>query len=215
VETKSQVRIRILLVHGRVLFRESLARLLAAEHDFRVVTECSDVDDAIRAAGELNPDVVLLDFAKWQSFFDAARKGGYQGSILALAEGIEPSSCSLALSRGVSGVFLSSDPPTRLVRAIRLVADGGVWVPRSVIQQLAARYPHYEEESLNGLTARERAVLSGILGGLTNREIADQLGASESGIKSTLQGLFFKTGVRTRSQLVRIMLASSSSGMNN
>ena len=58
-----------------------------------------------------------------------------------------------------------------------------------------------------GWRSANRRCSRGILAGLTNRQIADQIGASEATVKATLQHLFDKTGVRTRSQLVRIMLA--------
>jgi two-component system, NarL family, nitrate/nitrite response regulator NarL len=87
-----------------------------------------------------------------------------------------------------------------------MVANGESWVDRKVIQLLADRYPQHEELHLDGLAEREQAVLRGILSGLTNRKIADQIGLSEATVKATLQNLFHKTGVRTRSQLVRIML---------
>jgi DNA-binding NarL/FixJ family response regulator len=75
-----------------------------------------------------------------------------------------------------------------------------------LIQLLADRYPHHEDVRLDALAQREQAVLKGILGGLSNRKIAEQIGVSESTVKATLQQLFGKSGVRTRSQLVRMML---------
>ncbi len=85
---------------------------------------------------------------------------------------------------------------------------------QDVIQFLADRYPHHEDLRLDTLAEREQAVLRGILSGLTNRKIADQIGASESTVKATLQQLFDKTGVRTRSQLVRFMLAEETAHSN-
>jgi DNA-binding NarL/FixJ family response regulator len=93
------------------------------------------------------------------------------------------------------------------MQAIRLVATGEIWLDRKVVQLLADRYPHHEDLRFDSLADRERSVLRGILDGLTNRKIAEQLGLSEATIKATLQQLFDKTGVRTRSQLVKIMLA--------
>jgi DNA-binding NarL/FixJ family response regulator len=78
---------------------------------------------------------------------------------------------------GASGIFLKSEPPDRLVQAIRLVRDGGIWV-----------------------------VLMGIVGGLSNRKIGENMGLLESSVKNFVQHLFSKAGVRTRSQLVRAAL---------
>ena len=207
-------RIRLMLLHARVLFRTSLARLLATERGFELVAECANAAEALESLrdvkpGMRGPDVVLLDFAIWQDFIDEAREAGYQGKFLAIAEEIDAGPCARALSHGVSGVFLGSDSPARLVQAIRLVASGDAWLDRRVIQLLADRYPQHEDLCLDRLDERERAVVRGVLGGSTNRQIAGQIGASEATVKATLQHLFDKTGVRTRSQLVRIMLDGS------
>jgi DNA-binding NarL/FixJ family response regulator len=113
------------------------------------------------------------------------------------------------LRYGASGIFLESDSSSRLVQAIRLVANGEAWVDQKVIQLLADRYPQHEGRLLGALTDREQAVLDRVVDGLSNRKIGDQMGVSESSIKATLQQLFTKAGVRTRSQLVRIALESS------
>jgi DNA-binding NarL/FixJ family response regulator len=195
------------MLHPRALFRTSLARLLETERDFELVAECAGAVEALESIANTTPDVILFDFGMWQDFVPTARDAGYQGKFLAIAEEIDPAHCVRALSCGVSGVVLGGDSPNRLIQAIHVVASGVAWVDQSVIQLLADRYPHHEDVRLDALPEREQAVLKGILGGLTNRKIADQIGTSESTVKATLQHLFHKTGVRTRSQLVRIMLA--------
>ena len=80
---------------------------------------------------------------------------------------------------------------------------------QKVIQLIADRYPQREDQCLGSLTKREQTVLRGLLDGLTNKKIGRQIGVSESAIKATLQQLFDKAGVRTRSQLVRAALNGS------
>jgi DNA-binding NarL/FixJ family response regulator len=201
-------RIRIMLIHPRVLFRTSLARLLETERDFELVAEGTNAAEALESMAVARPEVILFDFGLWQDFVPMAREAGYQGRFLAIAEDIDPAYCVRALSCGVSGVVLGGDSPNRLIQAIHVVVSGVAWVDQSVIQLLADRYPYHEDLRLDALPEREQAVLKGILGGLTNRKIADQIGTSESTVKATLQQLFDKTGVRTRSQVVRIMLAA-------
>jgi DNA-binding NarL/FixJ family response regulator len=92
------------------------------------------------------------------------------------------------------------------MQAIRLIAIGETSVDRRVIQLIADRYPEPDNRcpgSLTWLTEREQTVLKFVADGLTNKNIGRQIGVSESAIKATLQQLFDKTGVRTRSQLVR------------
>jgi DNA-binding NarL/FixJ family response regulator len=87
---------------------------------------------------------------------------------------------------------------------------GEIWVDPKVIQLMADRVDQQEEERVSPLlTEREQQVLRGIFEGLTNKEIGAQLGVSDGAVKATLQQLFQKTGVRTRSQLVRIALEGS------
>src|SRR5580700_11325526 len=83
-------RIRILLLHTRVLFRTSLARLLATERDFELVAECGNAADVLESLADARPDVVLFDFSVWSEFVSMARDAGYQGKLLAIAEEIDP-----------------------------------------------------------------------------------------------------------------------------
>jgi two-component system, NarL family, nitrate/nitrite response regulator NarL len=207
---RASEQVRLMLLHPQMLFRTSLARLLSIERGFELVAECANVAEALESLTEARPDVILFDFNIWADLIAKAREAGYPGRFLAIAEEVDAAPCVRALSRGISGVVLGCDSPTRLVQAIRVVASGAAWVDQDVIQFLADRYPHHEDVRLDTLAEREQAVLRGILSGLTNRKIADQIGASESTVKATLQQLFDKTGVRTRSQLVRIVLADES-----
>ena len=198
-----------MLVHPLLLLRTSLARLLASESDFELAAECANPEEAMDKLRQGAPDVVLFDAAIRRDFIVTALEAGYCGKFLMIAEAIDAADCARLLRHGVSGVFLGKDSPNSLVQAIRVVMSGAVWVDQSVIQLLAERYPFHEDVRLDALAQRERAVLEGILGGLTNRKIGDRIGASESTVKAILQHLFNRTGVRTRSQLVRILLADA------
>jgi two-component system nitrate/nitrite response regulator NarL len=199
-------RIRLALLDDNVLFRESLARLLAAELDLELVAQCTLPADALNLAVEFGADVLLVRFAVAKEFISSARTRGYAGKFLVIASNLDVRETAAVLSRGASGIFLESDCPSRLIQAIRLIADGEVWVGQKVVELLAARYPDYEDHDWGPLTGREQAVLDGVVEGLSNRRIGVQLGVSESTVKTTLQKLFGKAGVRSRSQLVRIAL---------
>jgi DNA-binding NarL/FixJ family response regulator len=206
--------IRLLLLDDHVLFRESLARLLASEPDFVVAAHCAAAAEAL-AILEVTPvDVILLDYDlgadHGAQFLASAVRAGYRGKTLMVTAGMNAAESSLALKLGASGVFLKHDSPRNLAQAIRQVAAGAMWVDAKVIQSLADNVSVREEQNLRKLlTGREQEVLQGLFEGLTNKEIAAQLGVSESAVKATLQQLFQKTHVRTRSQLVRIALESS------
>jgi len=91
-----------------------------------------------------------------------------------------------------------------------MVIGGEAWVDQKVMRLLAAAVNESNDQSsARVLTTREQEVLQGVFEGLANKEIATQLSVTESAVKATLQQLFQKTGVRTRSQLVRIALERS------
>lgn len=198
-------RIRLVLLDDHLLVRESLAMRLASEADFELVAECTTSHEALKSIKESEVDVILLDIGLAKEFIPAARKARYSGKALVIAGEVDVTDSAIVLKSGASGIFLQS-ASARLVQAIRMVANGKAWVDQKVIRLFADRYPRYGGRWWGNLTEREQAVLSGIVDGMSNRTIGDNLGVSESTIKATLQHLFTKSGVRTRSQLVRIAL---------
>lgn len=206
-------RIRLLLVDDHPLFREGLARLLASDPDFEIVDQCSTSTEALRLLSRSDVDVVLLDFdlgnEQGNQFVSLAHQSGYKGKILMVTAGMTAAESSAALKLGVSGIVLKHSRPGALTNAIRLVAKGETWVDNKVILQMAEPSPEGPQNFPRTLTEREDQVLRGVFEGLANKEIAVKIGVSEASVKATLQQLFDKTGVRTRSQLVRIALERS------
>ena len=207
-------RIRLLLIDDHILFRDGLSRLLALEPDLEVVACCGTIAEALEAVGSKPVDIVLLDYDLGDDhgshFISSARHAGYQGKVLMVTAGMSAKESSTALHLGASGIFLKHNSPGTLAKAVRLIMSGEIWVDPKVIQLMADRVDQRDEERINPLlTEREQQVLRGIFEGLTNKEIGAQLGVTDGAIKATLQQLFQKTGVRTRSQLVRIALEGS------
>ena len=207
-------RIRLLVLDDHILFREGLGRLLASEPDFEMAGNCGTRPEALDVLAHSDVDVVLLDYDLGEEhggqFISAARQAGYTGRFLMLTAGMTATESSIALQLGASGVFLKHNSPGALAKAIRMVAAGEMWLDQKVIQSMADGVHQREDLNLRALlTEREQRVLRGIFEGLTNKEIAGQLGVSEGAVKATLQQLFQKTHVRTRSQLVRIALEGS------
>jgi DNA-binding NarL/FixJ family response regulator len=130
---------------------------------------------------------------------------GYTGRVLMVTAGLDQARTAALVRRGISGVVRKHDPPSALVDAIREVLAGRVWLDQHSLKSMVEQ-PQEETVTARKLTDRERQVLAGVFEGLANKQIADQLQVSESSVKATLQQLFHKTGVRTRSQLVRIAL---------
>lgn len=205
----NQQRIRLVLLDDHVLFRESLAKLLASEPGFELVAECTTPAEALKSLRGSGVDVILVEIGIAKDFIPYARKARYTGAFLAIAREADATGSALVLRCGASGVFRDSDSSAWLIQAIKLVANGEVWVDHKVIRLLAERYPQYEDRWFGTLSEREQSVLQGVIDGLSNRNIGVRIGVSESRIKATLQRLFKKASVRTRTQLVRIALEST------
>jgi len=211
--------IKLLLIDDHSLFRESLVRLLRTEPDFHVAGDYGSASESLAALDRIAADVILLDhdlghdttrgFAEQNglSLLDAIRRSRFTGRILFVTAGMSDDETRAAFERGASGIFLKHSSPADLLTAIRRVAAGERWLDPRAVQSLAsAPAPARATHETPAFTAREQSVLDEIFSGLTNKEIAVKLNISEGYVKAVLQQLFAKTGVRTRSQLVRIAL---------
>jgi DNA-binding NarL/FixJ family response regulator len=203
--------IRLLLLDDHTLFRESLSRLLDAEPDFEMVANCSSVEQAVDILQSHPVDLVLLDYdlgrQRAPDFLERARGVGLTPRVLMVTAGITPAESVQILNEGASGLFLKHSSPALLAEAIRKVYGGETWVDQRCLRDIVqvASQPESRPPSKD-FTERERSVLRGVFEGLSNKEIGARLEISESSVKAALQQLFHKTGVRTRSQLVRIAL---------
>lgn len=209
--------IRLLLVDDHSLFRESLSRLLDSEPDFKVVAQCASTSEALEALATNQIDLLLLDYDLGHDngldFIHKVRAAGYTGRIFIITAGMTDAESVRALSLGVCGIFLKHSSPALLCEAIHKVMAGESWIDQRCIQSLvrAVSSTAVEQPQRKNFTERESAVLKGVFEGLSNKEIAASLEISEASVKSALQQLFVKTGVRTRSQLVRVALEEHAS----
>ncbi len=204
-------RSRILLVDDHTLFREALSRMLEGEPDLEMTANCASVGEAIDILRTKPIDLVLLDHdlgrERGFDFIPRARQNGFDGRILMVTAGMTDAESMQILGLGVSGIFHKHNSPALLVEAIRKVMTGDIYLDqRSIHTLVEASRPSEKLSNRKAFTERESQVLRGVFEGLSNKEIGARLDVSESSVKASLQQLFQKTGVRTRSQLVRIAL---------
>lgn len=208
-ETRGRT-IRIVLLDDHALFRESVGRLLGADPEFEIVANCGSMNEALAALSKEAIDIVLLDFDLGQrdgaQFLRSARELGYTGKVLVVTAGVDKDEAALLIRSGVAGIFTKHNSAALLAEGIRDVMAGKVWFDQELLQEaITSSGPQAANEG-GRFTERERLVLSFVFEGLANKEIAERIKVSESAVKATLQQLFAKTGVRTRSQLVRVAL---------
>lgn len=203
----------LLLLDDHTLFRVMLSRLLDTDPAFHVVAHCSSIPEALRALVHHHIDLALIDYDLGNretgfQFIRQARETGYSGRIILVTAGMADADYVRALGLSVSGIFLKHSSPELLSEAIHKVMSGEAWIDQHCVQALvqAVETDPGASARRNELTDREREVLKGVFGGLSNKEIGARLNISEASVKSALQQLFMKTGVRTRSQLVRVAL---------
>lgn len=212
---KPDTRIRILIVDDHTLFRESLTRLLESDTDFKVAGACASVREALLAIQQTPIDIVLLDFDLNEEigvrFLSESKKRNFTGRILMVTSGMSDKIALRAIEDGAAGVFLKNSPLTELIQAISRIIRGETWIDPGIVKSLLATAQQPAETSTkDDLSQRERDVLLGVFEGLSNKEIGTRLAVSESSVKAALQQLFARTGVRTRSQLVRIAVEKHS-----
>jgi two-component system, NarL family, nitrate/nitrite response regulator NarL len=208
-------RVRILLIDDHTLFRESLARLLEMEPEFEVVGHCASVAEGHQALAATAVDVVLLDYDLGNEVGTdllARLEGGRSDvRVMLVTAGMRATSTLQAVDAGVAGIVLKHSDPRHLIEAIRRVAAGETWWDTGILRTAIAS-ANNPPPSVRSLTDRQRQVLRSILDGLSNKEIAARMQASETAIKATIQELFSKAGVRTRGQLVRVAIERYSLG---
>lgn len=202
--------IRILVADDHAIFRDGLRRLLEAEPGFAIVGEAADGYEAVRLAREASPDVLLLDLAMpRRSGLDALHDistAQLPVRTLLLTASIEEPQIAAALRLGARGVVMKESATQVLIDSIRAVMRGEFWVGREVVTgRVAARAaqaiaPERKTRPF-GLTNREVEIVTTIVDGCTNREIAQRFKLSEDTVKHHLTSIFNKLGVANRLEL--------------
>jgi len=203
---QEQRLVRALLIDDHALFRESVCRVLSDTEDLEI-EHCGSIREALPLLAHKRFDLVLLDHdlgnERASQFLPAARQIGFEGRVLVVTAWVSENEARRLMRQGVAGIFLKEGPIEQLSESIRTVLAGGTWLDRS-FSRMEEKGDVAAPSSPPVFTERQRRVLRFVLEGLSNKQIAFQLHISESYVKAILQGLFQKTGVRTRGQLVRV-----------
>jgi two-component system, NarL family, nitrate/nitrite response regulator NarL len=208
--TDSSQKCRLLLIDDHSLFREGMARLLAGEPDFELVAHCATGDEGLAVLRQHPVDLVLLDYdlgvTRGSEVLTQIRTLTPETKVLMLTAGISEAVAKQVIALGAAGIFLKHHSPTELSKCIRQIMEGWSWLDHQHLRAIFSDPSQNSSADKPSFTQREREVLRAVFEGLSNKEIGARLSTSEAAVKSVLQQLFDKTGVRTRSQLVRLAI---------
>ena len=197
-------KIRVLIADDHTIVRMGLTALLETETDIQVVGQAKNGIEALTEARRLNPDIVIMDLMM-------PKKDGVEATVelkeqmpavkvIILTTFGTSDGIAHTIDCGAAGAVLKSAEDTELVAAIRKVAAGGSYLSPEIKRQLAKDPPVPE------LTPRQMQVLQSMTRGLTNRDIAKQLGIRQDGVNLHVNAILQKIGAANRTEAVAIAL---------
>lgn len=195
--------IRLLVVDDHPLFRQGVVASLSAEPDLTVVGEAGSGEEAQKLAGDLLPDVLLMDITMpGAGGIAAARQINASWPvvrIIMLTVSEDQDNLMAALKAGARGYVLKGVSARELANAVRTVAGGDVYISPSLAGGILFEMTQSQPNDLIGsLTEREKEILTLVAEGLTNREIGEKLHLAEKTIKHYMTNVLQKLQVRSR-----------------
>jgi DNA-binding NarL/FixJ family response regulator len=197
--------IRVLIVDDHPIVREGITAVLERERDIDVIGAAAAVDEGLRMAARLHPDVILLDLKlpdgeDGGSVARFARDG--RGIVVFTAYDADED-VFRAIQGGARGYLLKGSPAAEIAQAIRQVHAGESYLSPRIAAKLVKGVA--QPRGRTGLlSARERGVLRLVAAGLSNRQIGDTLSISERTVKFHVTAIFNKLGAENRAQAVAL-----------
>jgi NarL family two-component system response regulator LiaR len=198
--------IRVLVVDDHAVVRQGLRTFLELQEDMEVVGEAGDGEQALAAAVELEPDVILMDLVMPEldgvSAIERLRVVAPATRVIVLTSFLDEDKVLPAVRAGAAGYLLKDVQPAELVRAIRMVDHGEALLHPAVaarmLDEIAGHGQQADRHAL--LTARELEVLALLARGRANKAIAFDLGVAEKTVKTHVGNILGKLGLADRTQ---------------
>jgi DNA-binding NarL/FixJ family response regulator len=207
---------RLVLVDDHTLFRDGLRTILQMEDDLEVIADVESAEDIVELVWQLKPDLLLLDIrmptGNGLEAVPAVVRISPETRVLVLTASDEQEEHVRALMLGAKGVVLKDSARHTLIEAIRTVCRGGFWIDprmrRTVADEVAQSGSSggSTRRGHTGLTDRELEIVRLVASGQKNKEVSAALTISERTVKTHLQNIFQKLGVRDRVALVMYAL---------
>ncbi len=207
--------IRVLIADDHAMVRDGVRMILEAQTDIAVVGEASDGQEALEKAHSLLPDVVLMDIAMpvmtGLQATEAIKRELPQIQVVVVTMHEDYQYFFEVLRAGASGYVLKGASSADLLAAVRAAHEGGVYLHPNVAKNLVADYvkrmePGEEKAHYDGLSERERQVLTLVAEGRTSQQIADQLYLSINTVQTHRAHIMEKLKLQNRAELIRYAL---------
>ncbi|MBP3406779.1 MAG: response regulator transcription factor [Kiritimatiellae bacterium] len=196
--------IRVLIADDHTIVRIGLRTLLGAEKDIEVVGEAKNGEMAVKEALRLRPDVVIMDLVMPK--MDGAEATAVlheklpETKVIILTTFGSSDGIAHAIESGAAGALMKTADDAALISTIRSVAGGKTVISPDIKRLLA------EDPPIPVLTTRQAEVLQSMMRGLTNRDIAKQLGIRQDGVNEHVAAILAKIGAANRTEAVAIAL---------
>jgi two-component system NarL family response regulator len=188
---------RLIIADDHALFRQGLKSLLLLQSDTQVVAEIESSDDVSPVVSDTDSDILLLDLQMDRWMMEDIPQLSRLINVIVLTASESAENGVRALRLGAKGVVQKRFAIETLMMAVRSVADGMVWMPPTVQTEFARQ----ESSSGKELTPRECEIIRYVASGMRNIEVGERLSITESTVKTHLNNIFQKLGVRDRLEL--------------
>ena len=212
---KKKATVRILIADDHPIVRDGLKKLLLLEDDFEVIGEAGDGREVLDRVQELDPDVLLLDLRMPNldglSTLQALQQSNRRTRVIVLTASEDKNEFVQAMKLGCSGIVLKQTAPDLIVKSIRKVHAGEIWLDSHTTAAVMRQFQTGTEtggsptggkgRERSPLSAREREIVALVAQGYKNKEMAEKMFISEQTVKNHLHNIFDKLGVSDRLEL--------------
>ncbi len=211
-EDSPNQKIRVLIADDHPIVREGLKRLLALEADMDVVAEVADGNAVVPAIEQTQPDVVLLDLrmpgTDGLTCLQHLQRVNHKSKIIVITASEDKNEFVQAMKLGCSGIVLKQTSPELIVKSIRKVHAGEIWLDSNTTAAVMRQFASQQEAGAGGrvrerapLSQRELEIVALVAQGYKNKEMAEKMFISEQTVKNHLHNIFDKLGVSDRLEL--------------
>jgi len=208
--SKNRSSIRILIADDHAMFRDGLRKLLEAADDVEIVGEASNGFECTKLLAQLKPDILLLDLRMPEKgglgVLEEVKFDSLLTRVIVLTAADDERDVVRAMRLGARGIVLKQSASDLLLKSIRKVHDGEIWLDGHMTGRVIDAFKKSSESGQRQekplLSNREKQVVQLAAQGFRNREIGEKLFISEQTVKNHLRNIFDKLGVSDRLELV-------------